>query len=412
MLAREVRLLLVDDDPSAVQAMGLMLAQYPDQRFATSGAVALRIAREAPPDLIVLDLDMPVMTGLDLCEALKADPTLAHVPIILATSHDATALLKVVAWQKGVADFVTKPLVAAHLTARVAAQLHTARLLGNLRSHDSSAEPAPKPAAATPRLLIVDDDTTSIHILRQTLDGMGDLHFAKSGEEALRLARHLCPDLVLLDAHMPGLDGFDVCRSLKAEAAFRHVPIVFVTRYSDPRYEARALDLGAADFIPKPYTAAVLLARVRNLLDLKRRADAELQEVREAQSRLRVEAVAATRTKKLLMISMAQEMANPLRALMTSARSMDAEPGHALAPRQALCLELILASGRHLEGLLRDVLDTGSIQAGVLTIEWCQNNAARRAQDAAAVAVLAERLGVILALPLDAPPLQAAVEAD
>ena len=123
-----------------------MLAEYPDQRFATSGDAALRIARETPPDLIVVDLDMPAMTARDLCEALKADPVLTHVPIILATSDDATSLLKVVAWQRGIADVVTNPLVAAHLAARVAAQLHVTRLLAGPGSNADCIEPIEKPA--------------------------------------------------------------------------------------------------------------------------------------------------------------------------------------------------------------------------------------------------------------------------
>jgi len=282
MAPREVQLLLVDDDPSAIQVMGRMLSQYPNQRFATSGEAALRLAREAPPDLIVMDVDMPGMTGLDVCEALKADPVLACVPVIFATSHDPTTLLQVAAFQKGASDFVTKPLIAAQLTARVRAHLRAKLLIEDLQ-RDSLASGAapPLPGTQMPRLLIVDDDIASIHVLRHALAEMGDFHFAKNGEEALDLARRLVPDLILLDAHMPGLDGFDVCKTLKAEAAFRHVPIAFITRFSDPRNEMRALDLGAADFIGKPYTRAVLQARVRNLLDLKRRTDAELQAVRE-----------------------------------------------------------------------------------------------------------------------------------
>ena len=127
MLPREVRLLLVDDDPSAIQVMSRMLAQFRDQRFATSGEVALRLARESTPDLILMDIEMPGMTGLDVFEELKADPALARVPVIFATSHDSTAL-QVVALRKGAADFVTKPLVATQLTARVRAHLR-AKLL-------------------------------------------------------------------------------------------------------------------------------------------------------------------------------------------------------------------------------------------------------------------------------------------
>jgi PAS domain S-box-containing protein len=281
MPSRDAQLLLVDDDPSSIQVMSRMLAQYPAQRFATSGEAAIRLAREAAPDLILMDVEMPGMTGFEVSECLKDDPTLASVPVIFVTSHGGSDMLQVTAWQKGAADFVNKPLVASQLTARVGAQLRARLLVKDLKRDQVFVERPSHPGDQVPRVLIVDDDTASIHILRHMLASMGELYFAKTGTEALQVARRIVPDLILLDAHMPGVDGFDVCRSLKAEAPFNHVPIAFVTRFSDPRYEMRALDLGAADFIAKPYTPAVLQARVQNLLALKRRTDAEIQAVRE-----------------------------------------------------------------------------------------------------------------------------------
>ncbi len=257
-----------------------MLAHYPEQRFATSGEMALRLARQTPPDLILLDLDMPGMSGLDVCKALKSDPALAQVPVIFATSHTTTAL-EIVALQTGAADFVTKPLVAAQVTARVRAQLRAKSLVEDLARERLVVGAPLSPNAQTPRLMIVDDDVAAIRILQSTLAGIGDIHFAKSGHEAMRLARTLRPQLILLDAHMPEIDGFEVFAALKADPDFKHTPIVFVTRFADPRNEMRALDLGAADFIAKPYTPAVLVARVRNLLDQVRRTDAALESVRE-----------------------------------------------------------------------------------------------------------------------------------
>jgi PAS domain S-box-containing protein len=273
-------LLLVDDDAGAIQVMSRMLAQYSNQRFATSGAAALRLAREASPDLILLDVEMPGMSGFDVCDALKADPLLANVPIIFATSYADTPL-HVAALKRGAADFITKPIVAGQLTARVRTQLRARRAEQDLRRDSLAPSDSRSPDVEIPRILIVDDDIASIQILRQTLTQIGDLHFANSGEQALLLARRLRPDLILLDAHMPGIDGFEVCRILKAEATFRYVPIAFVTRFSDPRHEMRALELGAADFIAKPYTVAILQARARNLLDLKRRTDGDLRAVSE-----------------------------------------------------------------------------------------------------------------------------------
>jgi len=278
--SNDARLLLVDDDPFAIQIMGRMLSQYPNQRFATSGEVALQLARELTPDLILLDAEMPGMTGFEVCEALKLDPELAHVPVIFVTSHN-TPQAKTVALRKGAADFIVKPLVAARLKTAVRAQLCTTPMTEDVVRGYIGTGAAPRPPSKqAPRILIVDDDDAAILILRHTLSDMGDFHFAKTGEDALQLAHRINPQLILLDAHMPGLDGFAVCAALKADPAFEHVPIVFVTRFSDPHNEKRALDLGAADFIAKPFTPTVLYARVRNLLDLVQRTDAALQAVR------------------------------------------------------------------------------------------------------------------------------------
>ena len=133
--SNDARLLLVDDDPFAIHIMGRMLSQYPSQRFATSGEVALRLARELTPDLILLDVEMPGMTGFDVCEALKSDLDLAHVPVIFVTSHNTPAA-KTAALHKGAADFVVKPLAAARLRSAVQEQLRTEPLAqDHVRSH-------------------------------------------------------------------------------------------------------------------------------------------------------------------------------------------------------------------------------------------------------------------------------------
>ena len=129
------------------------------------------------------------------------------------------------------------------------------------------------PTLALPNILLVDDDPMAIQLMGRILEGQGQLQFATSGDQALRLAQECAPDVILLDAEMPGLSGFDVCRALKADVALSDVPVIFITSHSEPAMELSGLELGAADFIAKPVSAPLVLARVRTQLRSKTMAD-------------------------------------------------------------------------------------------------------------------------------------------
>ncbi|MBX9613786.1 MAG: diguanylate cyclase [Burkholderiales bacterium] len=126
------RILLVDDDLMVIKLMNRMLAEVADIQYATSGNDALRLVREAPPDLVLLDGQMPGMSGFEVCEALKADPATAHVPVIFVTALNDTAF-EVAGFEAGAADFITKPLSAPLLVARVKTQLRMSHLANELR---------------------------------------------------------------------------------------------------------------------------------------------------------------------------------------------------------------------------------------------------------------------------------------
>lgn len=122
MGSNQPHLLLVDDDIAAIQVLGRILAQYPEQHFATSGDEALEQARARRPDIILLDADMPGMSGFDLCRLFKRDPALMDVPVIFTTAHPSVAF-QVSAFDSGAADFVAKPVAPDHLRSRVRAHL-------------------------------------------------------------------------------------------------------------------------------------------------------------------------------------------------------------------------------------------------------------------------------------------------
>ncbi|MCX5519751.1 diguanylate cyclase [Kaistia defluvii] len=129
-----------------------------------------------------------------------------------------------------------------------------------------------------PSILIVDDEVSNIEILSAVLEEDYDIYFATSGTEALEIARTTLPDLILLDVLMPGMDGYEVCATIKADPLIADVPVIFTTALGDQEAEVKGLMLGAIDYITKPILPVVVQARVRNHLDMKRMRD-ELAEM-------------------------------------------------------------------------------------------------------------------------------------
>jgi diguanylate cyclase (GGDEF)-like protein len=123
------------------------------------------------------------------------------------------------------------------------------------------------------KIVVVDDDPGTIYLIGRILHGVSQLSFATSGEKALQLIQDYAPDLVLLDAELPGMSGFKVFDALQAAPNSLGVPIIFITSHTDAGFEVSALNMGAADFIAKPFTAARLLARVQTHLRTKRTTD-------------------------------------------------------------------------------------------------------------------------------------------
>ncbi|MBW2581025.1 MAG: response regulator, partial [Deltaproteobacteria bacterium] len=106
------------------------------------------------------------------------------------------------------------------------------------------------------RILLVDDNPTNLQVLFQTLEGRGyNLLVAKDGETALTIVKKALPELILLDIMMPGIDGYEVCRRLKNDPATKEIPIIFLSALSETKDKVRGLDLGAVDYISKPFQA-------------------------------------------------------------------------------------------------------------------------------------------------------------
>jgi CheY-like chemotaxis protein len=121
----------------------------------------------------------------------------------------------------------------------------------------------------TPLILIADDNPLNLDVLSGTLEREGyDIAVANDGEMAIERVRYEPPDLILLDAMMPGVDGFEACKRLKEDPETRDIPVIFMTALTDLSHKLRGLRLGAVDYLVKPFEQEEVLLRVKNHLSL------------------------------------------------------------------------------------------------------------------------------------------------
>lgn len=152
------------------------------------------------------------------------------------------------------------------------------------------------------KLLLVDDEPQNLQLLRQILKDEYDLLFARDAADALRLALAQRPELILLDVMMPGIDGYELCRRLKADPRCQPIPVIFVTALSDADDEAQGFALGAVDYLAKPLRPALVRMRVRTHLQLSDQRRACRREVQSSHREL-----LATRLRSLQLLGKAAE---------------------------------------------------------------------------------------------------------
>lgn len=261
-------ILIVDDVPENLHALMNALRDEYAIVAATNGEKALEFARREPhPDAILLDIVMPGMDGYSVLAALKTDPATADIPVFFVTAlSDAADEAR--GLSLGVADYIVKPANPDLLKARLHTQLELARYRRRPAMFDIAAhlDPHYKPA-----VLVVDDVPDNIHELLEALKDDYRIQVAASGPKALEIVTGAHPpDLVLLDVLMPGMNGYEVCRRIKATAAGNHIPVIFVTIANTVEDKVRGLELGAADYITKPFDTAEVKARIRTHLELAR----------------------------------------------------------------------------------------------------------------------------------------------
>jgi two-component system, sensor histidine kinase and response regulator len=217
------------------------------------------------------------------------------------------------------------------------------------------------------KILIVDDDRLNLRILSGILRREGYiLADASSGERAIELYATFLPDLVLLDVMMPGIDGFETCRRLRKSYAEHCAPIIFITAKSDSEDVVAGLAAGGVDYLPKPFNAREVLARIRSHL--------QNQLLVEQQQKLVEQLSRADAAKNRFLGMAAHDLRNPLASIRGLAEFLRDGAVGALNPDQLDLVQTIHSASQGMLEMVNELLDVATIESGELKLNVSVHN--------------------------------------
>ena len=282
-IGQGVRCLVVDDFEPMRKVTINQLRQLGVEHIqsAKNGAEALRALKNHPFDVVLSDWNMPVMSGIELLQAMRADEKLFAISFILITAEaERRKVEEAIAY--GISSMLLKPYTSNQLAIRLEralawkprkpggmapAQFLDDGVATSVLHALRAAQPVAPPEDARLTILIVDDTQDNLLLLSHLFKGEYRVRLAQTGAKALELATSdNPPDLVLLDVMMPHMDGFEVAKVMRQHPNAQAVPIIFVTAMVAADARLKGLDLGAVDYITKPIDPETLKLRVRNFM--------------------------------------------------------------------------------------------------------------------------------------------------
>lgn len=280
-IAPEAQILVVDDSEMNLFVVRNLLKQTMVQvDTCLGGKMALQKMGEKQYDVILLDHMMPEMDGIETLKRSREieDNPCAFTPVIALTANVAEGAQEMYL-KAGFDDYISKPIDGELLKKKLLYYIPKEKILKSeplKKEEDTAYRKAAENIFAEPvvavknrkHILVVDDDSFNIKVAEDILTEYFQVSSVTSGEQALEFIKVHLPDLILLDLNMPGIDGKETMNRIKASNQWKRIPIICLTADSSPETEIECLDIGASDFITKPFFPQVMLSRISRVLEL------------------------------------------------------------------------------------------------------------------------------------------------
>lgn len=266
-----IRVGMIDDDPGMIALVTALLGAHGIRVDGMSVPEHLwRMLETAPPDVLILDVDMPEISGIELCRSIRANPRWDSVPIVFLTARTGAS---VELFGAGADNYLTKPIEGPELLAVIRRAANRQRTVGATAPNvEDTHEKGSGERVPDVDVVIVDDDTVLTELLRHSLVARGySVQIITDGSAALLLLSGTNPTvharLIILDVGLPEHDGLTVLRALARDGVTRRTRVIMLTARSLESEVMLALDLGAHDHVGKPFSVAVLMHRIVRALD-------------------------------------------------------------------------------------------------------------------------------------------------
>ena len=254
------RALLIEDSPSAVEQLERYLNEmgvHVEVHTQANGAVERATALQ--PDIIVLDILLPDEVGWEILRQLKNHPSTQSIPVLIVSVIDEPEQARAL----GAAGFLCKPIDRARFTELIQRVASTA-LVSPIQLAFLVAPEHDKAPARSHSILLAEDNQATITMMQDYLRAHGyDVVVARNGGETLLRAQEATPALILMDIQMPGMDGLEAIRHIRAHTDLRGIPIIALTALAMPGDRERCLAAGADDYLTKPVNLRALLAAIQ-----------------------------------------------------------------------------------------------------------------------------------------------------
>jgi two-component system, cell cycle response regulator len=264
------RVLVVDDILANVRLLEAKLtAEYFEVHTAQNGIEALELVQRVKPDIVLLDVMMPGMDGIEVCKRIKANPQTQHIPVIMITAMDQPDD-RVRGLEAGADDFLTKPVSDVALFCRVKSLVRLKMLTDELRSRLQTSESMGLVKAIEQdvlserpgKVLLIDNRNNLINRIRGTIGQRHEIKTLDDPQLALFEATENGYELIIISLDFESFDGLRLCSQLRSLERTRQVPILIIVDPDDNERLLRALDMGVNDYLLRPVDKQELLARV------------------------------------------------------------------------------------------------------------------------------------------------------